>query len=116
MRKELVLVVIESPFAGDIEKNIKYARACVKDCLLRGEAAYASHLFYTQDGILDDDIPEERKLGIYAGFLWGQKADKTVVYTDLGISEGMLGGIEEAKKRGRPIEYRTLGGEWSSDS
>ena len=101
-------VIIESPFAGDIEKNIDYARQCMKDCLLRGEAPYASHLLFTQKGILNDEIPEERKLGIKAGFLWGQTADKTVVYVDNGISKGMQFGIEEAKKQGRIIEYRKL--------
>lgn len=54
------LVIVESPFAGDVEENIKYARAAVRDCLMRGEAPIASHLLYTQEGILNDDIPEER--------------------------------------------------------
>ena len=101
-------VVIESPYAGNIEKNISYARNCMKDCLLRGEAPYASHLLFTQKGILDDLVPEERKLGIEAGFLWGQTADKTVVYVDMGVSKGMKFGIKEAIKRHRPLEYRTL--------
>jgi len=38
------LVVIESPYAGDIEANVKYARECMSDCLKRGEAPIASHL------------------------------------------------------------------------
>ena len=41
-----------------------YARACVADCLRRGEAPIASHLLYTQPGVLDDDVPEERAQGI----------------------------------------------------
>lgn len=101
-------VLIESPYAGDIEKNIDYAKKCVLDCLKRGEAPYASHLFFTQEGILDDDNPHERKLGIEAGLTWGSKADKTVVYTDLGISKGMKYGIERAKAEGREIEYRSI--------
>lgn len=105
---DLVLVVLESPFAGDVERNLRYARACVLDCFRRGEAAYASHLFYTQEGVLDDTIPEQRKLGIEAGFLWGDNAKKTVVYTDLGISGGMKAGIERAQLKNRTIEYRTL--------
>ena len=48
------LVIIESPYAGDIEKNVAYARDCVRDSLMRGEAPYASHLLYTQPNILDD--------------------------------------------------------------
>ena len=78
------------------------------DCFKRGEAPYASHLLYTQDGVLDDNIPEERMLGIEAGLLWGSKADKTVVYTDLGISSGMEYGIQNAIKVGRMIDYRSI--------
>jgi hypothetical protein len=47
------LVIIESPYAGDVEPNVAYAKAAVLDCLSRGEAPYASHLFFTQDGILN---------------------------------------------------------------
>lgn len=102
------LVIIESPFAGDIIRNIEYARACMRDCLYKGEAPFASHLLYTQEGVLDDTIPYERTLGIEAGLFWGQKAEKTVVYTDYGISRGMEYGIAAAQKAGREIEYRTL--------
>lgn len=102
------LVIIESPYAGDVETNTEYARACLKDCLERGEAPIASHLLYTQPGVLDDTIPEERAKGIEAGLLWGRHASKTVVYIDLGISEGMRKGIERAQKEGRTIEYRSF--------
>ena len=94
------LVIIETPYAGDIEKNLKYARLCMRDCFMRGEFPFASHLLYTQEGILDDTIPEERKLGINAGLTWGRFASKTVVYTDLGITEGMNQGIERAEEEG----------------
>lgn len=40
--------------------------------------------------------------------LWGLFADKTVMYTDLGISKGMQYSIEAANKALRPIEYRKL--------
>jgi len=102
------LVIIESPFAGEIERNQAYARAAMKDCLLKGEAPYASHLLYTQPGVLDDTDKEQRKLGIEAGLCWGEMASKTVVYTDLGISEGMKQGINGALIEGRKVEYRTL--------
>lgn len=77
---------------------------------MRGEAPYASHLLYTQQGVLDDTIPAEREHGIQAGFAWRQVAQKTVVYTDLGISRGMEYGLLDATKRGCPIEMRTLPG------
>ena len=58
------LVYVESPYAGDVERNVQYARACLADCLRRGEAPFASHLLYTQEGILDDLIEGERMKGI----------------------------------------------------
>lgn len=102
------LVILESPYAGDIETNLQYARACVKDALHRGEAPIASHLLYTQEGILDDHDPRERQLGIQAGLAWLAVAQRSVVYTDRGISPGMQQWIEAALRAGIPVEYRTL--------
>jgi hypothetical protein len=102
------LVILESPFAGDEQANIEYARLCVRDSLLRGEAPLASHLLYTQPTILDDNVPDERNMGIAAGLFWGAMADASVVYTDLGISQGMSLCIASAEDLGRCIEYRTL--------
>lgn len=102
------LVILESPFAGDIEANLTYARRCLADCLQRGEAPLASHLLYTQPGVLDDTKPEERKLGIEAGHQWIKNADAVVVYTDRGLSKGMEKGIERASRERIQIEFRKL--------
>ena len=102
------LVLIESPYAGDVEAHTAYARLCMRDSLERGEAPYASHLLYTQPLILDDLDPEEREWGIHAGLSWGAVADLTAVYIDFGISSGMEYGIFAAKDHGRPIEYRKI--------
>lgn len=102
------LVVIESPYAGNVALNLRYARACMRDCLLRGEAPFASHLLYTQECVLDDKVQEERLIGMQAGFYWGKKAELTAVYTDLGISRGMEEGINEAHISGRKLAYRSL--------
>lgn len=99
-------VIIESPYSGDVEENLKYAKLAMKDSLDRGEYPLASHLLYTL--VLDDKVPSERDKGINAGLEWAKYADKTVVYEDYGISKGMKYGIEHAKKYNRPIEYRRL--------
>lgn len=123
------LVVLESPFAGhpprwarffpplawllaalQRRRNVRYARACVRDCLLRDEAPIASHLLYTQPGVLRDGIDGERTNGIVAGLTWGARADATVVYTDLGTSIGMQIGIKHACRNGRKVERRSLPG------
>lgn len=106
-------VVLESPFAGEVERNIAFARACVRDCLQRGEAPIASHLLFTQRDVLDDGNQEERKLGIAAGHAWTAVADAVVVYTNLGISTGMKAGIDVAEKAGVLVEMRSLQG-WAA--
>jgi len=105
-------VLIESPFsaptAEETEINVQYARAAVRDALSKGDAPLASHLLYTQDGILNDDIPEERNWGIEAGVTWYEVAEACIVYTDRGISKGMTYGIARAEKMGIPVEYRQI--------
>lgn len=100
------LVILESPYAGDVDANVLYALRCVRDSLARGEAPIASHLVYPR--VLNDDDPTERQWGVYAGLAWREVAHATVVYVDRGISGGMEYGIARAKKRGIPIEYRRL--------
>jgi hypothetical protein len=102
------LVILESPFAGDEQANIDYARLCVRDSIMRGEAPIASHLLYTQPTILDDSVPEERQHGIDAGLAWRSVANRSVVYTDRGITRGMEYGIAAAKEAGRTVEYRSI--------
>jgi hypothetical protein len=101
-------VILETPYRGDIDVNISFARACLRDCLLRGESPIASHLLYTQEGVLDDNDADQRRLGIKAGLAWVHVADATVVYTDLGITEGMQQGIDFALDAGREVIMRTL--------
>lgn len=108
----MILVALESPYAGDVEKHLRYARAAMADCIHRGEAPFASHLLYPQAGILDDEVYSERELGITAGFLWAACARYRVVYCDLGVSAGMRRGIEHATSLRQPVAYRYLKG-WS---
>lgn len=102
-------VILESPFAGNVWQrwlNRRYARRCLRDSCLRGEAPLASHLLYP--GALDDADPKERALGIEAGLEWGRFAEATVVYVDRGVSFGMQMGVQRARDERRPVEYRSL--------
>ena len=103
------LVIIESPYAGEIVRNITYARRAVRDSLMRGEAPSASHLLYTQPDILDDNIPEERRLGIEAGLAWRSVSEASIIYADYGISTGMEYGAKAAVEAGKPVEIRYIG-------
>lgn len=105
-------VVLETPFAGNVEANIRYARKCMHDMLQRGEAPYASHLLYTQDGVLDDTIPEERTLGIEAGFAWKHiPGVHTVFYLDKGMSAGMELALAYITEHRMSYEFRRFDGE-----
>lgn len=104
-------VIIESPYAGNIWQrwlNRRYARRCVRHSLGLGEAPIASHLLYTQPGILRDGDPMERQWGIDAGLAWRTVADASVVYVDRGVSSGMRYGIAAAERAGIPVERRSL--------
>ena len=101
-------VVIESPYAGDVDGNLAYLRDCIADSLARGEAPIASHGLYTQPGILDDSVAEDRERGIAAGLTWHTTADVVVFYTDRGWSRGMLRAARHAIDRGVATERRSL--------
>jgi hypothetical protein len=98
--------------------NVAYARECGialrnTDSLRRGEAPIASHLLYTQPGVLDDLVPAERAQGIEAGLAWGRVADAAVFYVDRGWSNGMRAALDRHQAEGRPVEQRTLEG-WAA--
>ena len=106
-------VVIESPYAADTEEGIDineaYAELAMHDCLVNyNESPYASHLLYTRRFVLRDDVPTDRKLGIEAGFYWRDVSEKSVFYTDLGLTEGMKLGLWDCVEKGKSYEIRSL--------
>lgn len=101
-------VIIESPYAGDIETNLRYARAAMNYALGQGCAPLGSHLLYTQPGVLNDNIPEERTLGMEAGFSWMAVAEEVWVFIDLGVSSGMASGRARAERYGIPVREVSL--------
>jgi hypothetical protein len=113
------LVILESPYRAlksedpliGRETNVIYLQACIRDCLTRGEAPFASHQMYTL--ALDDVSPADRDLGMGAGFAWHFAADYMVVYTDRGISSGMRAGMAHARALDIRVLERSLGGQWA---
>jgi len=49
------LIYVASPYKGDIEKNIEYAKEACRYVLNQGNAFFCPHLLYPQ--ILDDNNP-----------------------------------------------------------
>lgn len=107
MTRSRTCVILESPFAGDVERNRAYLQRCIRDSIERGEAPFASHQMYTN--ALDDNNTIERALGLACGLAWLEKADLMVVYNDYGISPGMAFAIRAAKGFVVDIEYRKIG-------
>ena len=102
------IVIIESPFAGFVKRNKIYARLALRDSLIRGEAPFASHLLYTQDGVLDDRLQDERALGIVAGLRFSDVCDFVAVYNFLdqvGKKKELISAINEQLKK---VKYAYL--------
>lgn len=123
-------IIIESPYAANMANcppdyvegyaredwrqeqvihNLTYLRSCMRDSILfYKETPYASHALLTQEGVLDDQIPEELELGIKAGFEWRLAASHTVFYLDFGFSRGMHYGLQDCLMRNHPFYYRAF--------
>lgn len=101
------LVILESPYAGDVETHVAYARTCLVDSLRRGEAPIASHLLYTQ--VLDDHDSEQRAQGIAAGLAWRRVPGVLpVFYCDYGWSRGMVAARQLYDSEGIAYEIREI--------
>ena len=127
--EDLRVTVYESPFAArtfdQFARHVAYIRLLTRlGAQLYGEAAIASHMIWTQPGVLRDDDPEERALGIDCGLAVALLACNGhvghVYWTDLGWSGGMLRSAESMRERGLPINERsliaTMGGDAFSDA
>jgi hypothetical protein len=115
------LVIIESPYKGNVERNKLYLRSCIRDCINRNESPYASHRMLTD--ALDDDNPVEREIGIRAGLAWrktltavigsddrilGYDRVLPVFYVDIGCSSGMEFAKKQYEADGTRYEERRL--------
>lgn len=95
--------IIETPYAGEVDRNILYARLVSRWAFHNGFAPFASHLLYTQPLILDDDVPSERELGINAGLEIGDLFNYSIFGLDFGMSKGMEYGRDRAREKGRKM-------------
>ncbi len=112
------VVMIESPYSGDIDRNIRYLALCGFDAgVLHDECAYASHGWMTQHpqakGFFVSDYEKKwdvltRDQAIGISQRMRKRADKTVFYTDLGWSSGMKAAKAYCEQNGLPFEERTV--------
>lgn len=110
------LIIVESPYWANTEIgrlfNTIYARACNSKVLAEGNIPFSSHIYYTQPGILDDQVNEDREKGMRAGFSIGEKFDYSIFFTDYGLSSGMKAGAESARLNGNHSREDKLSENW----
>ena len=95
-------VFISSPFAGDLQRNIKNARRYCAFAVRSGYIPFAPHLFYPQ--FLSDGNTEQRELGLFMGMVFLDSCKEVWVFGER-ISSGMQSEIDRARERGIPIRY-----------
>lgn len=63
--KERKIIFVSTPYTGDIEANITFARQACYYAICQGHTPIAPHLIYP--GIIPDDDPAWRQVGIDMG-------------------------------------------------
>jgi hypothetical protein len=98
------IVYICSPYAGDIEKNVKAARDYCRFAVDKGFIPVAPHLLFPQ--FMDDTEPQERELGLFFGNALMSKCSEVWVFGS-AISPGMQVEIKRARWKNYRLRYFT---------
>lgn len=96
------LVYICSPYSGDIETNVEAAKRYSRLAVDKGCIPLTPHLLFPQ--FLDDDIPEERELGLFFGNILMSKCSEVWVFGER-ISAGMESEIKRARWKNYRLRY-----------
>ena len=100
--KHRMRVSVASPYRGEnVRENLRAARRYCRIVIDAGHMPIAPHLIYPQ--ILNDEIEEERELGLAFGISLLKLCDELWVFGE--PSEGMRGEIAEAQRMRRQIVY-----------
>ena len=94
------LVYIASPYAGDVERNVAFAKEACRYAAAQGCTPVAVHLLYPQ--FLDDGVPQEREAGLRMGRRVLAACDEFWLCGEK-LSAGMRAEKVEAERLGIPI-------------
>lgn len=94
MQEENRLCYICSPYRGDVERNVEYAKELTRLALDAGYAPITPHLYLTR--VLDESDPRQREIGMAAGLSMLKQCRYILIGSRYGISEGMLREIRAA--------------------
>ena len=95
------LVYIASPYAGDVEGNVAFAKAACRYAAAQGCTPVAVHLMYPQ--FLDDRVPKEREAGLRMGRRVLAACEEIWLCGER-MSAGMKAEEAEAKRLGLSIQ------------
>lgn len=96
------IVYICSPYAGDVPTNVENARQYSRFAVDKGYIPVAPHLLFPQ--FLNDNNPNERKLGLFFGNVLMSKCSEVWVFGE-NISEGMTAEINRAERKNYCLRY-----------
>lgn len=98
------IVYICSPYAGDVEENVKAAQRYSRFAVDNGYIPIAPHLLFPQ--FLNDRNPKERQLGLFFGNALMSKCSEVWVFGSR-ISSGMEDEIKRARWKNYRLRYFT---------
>jgi len=96
------LVYICSPYAGDVDANVKNAQRYSRFAVDNGYLPIAPHLLFPQ--FMNDTVPKERELGMFFGNVLMSKCAEVWVFGSV-ISVGMKAEINRAKRKYYRLRY-----------
>ena len=106
-RKFMPLVYICSRYAADEKRTVEQNEAAAvrysQFAIEQGCIPLACHLFYPR--ILDDNNPEQRKLGLFFGQVWLDIAREIWIFSDGSFSKGMKSEYDRARQRGYKMRF-----------
>ena len=103
--RKFTKVYICSPYRGDTKKNAAAAIEYCRYAIDKGVIPIAPHIYMTQ--FLNDDIPEQRELGLQIGLEALADCSEVWVFGDY-ISEGMKQEIVTALEAGQKVVIKHI--------
>lgn len=100
------VVYIAAPYAGDVEANVAFAKQAALYAMSAHCVPFVPHLQFP--AFLDDNVPNQRALGIQANLELLRRCDELWVFNYKGISAGMQQEITYADQHSIPVKYISL--------
>jgi len=98
--KRRKIIFVESPYSGDVTRNLKYARRAMEHVIKSGHIPIVTHLLWTQ--VMDDTDPTQRALALKMCEALRFVCDEVWFFNDYGISDGMERAKDDIK--GTPLD------------